>query len=372
MAQLKVFARRDRAALGLTSLRSLTIGVFGLVAVLGATVSASVQAETLRLLTWGDYAPPDLIKKFKAETGIDVEVTLSNNEDMISKLRATGGAGYDLAQPSVDRIIGPAAEFKIYKPLDLTQIDTKQIDAKLLDAAKKSAGMDGKAYAVPYLWGTLGLVVDKKTAGDVKNVNDMCKDGHKGRIALRLKRTTLIIAAFANGDDPFAAYGDKAKYQKIIDKAGKTLADCKPNVKFFSTNSDQVVNGMTSGELHVFEGWDSHYFKLNQSNPNIAYVAAPYLGWIDTFALPAKGTNDAAAYKWINFVNRPDNAAVIIDSAASASAAVGASAKAQSATGKAIAAFYTPGVIASIKWFPPIPAGLEEMEGKILDSIQAK
>ena len=35
---------------------------------------------------------------------IDVEVTFSNNEEMIAKLRATGGAGFDLAQPSHDRI----------------------------------------------------------------------------------------------------------------------------------------------------------------------------------------------------------------------------------------------------------------------------
>ena len=353
------------------SLRSLTVGAFGLFAMSGA-FSSSVQAETLRLLTWDTYAPADLIKKFKAETGIDVEVTISNNEDMISKLRATGGAGFDLAQPSVDRIVGPVEEFKIYKPLDMSKIDTKQIDAKLPDAAKSSAGMKGNFYAVPYTWGTLGLIADKTKAGDVKNVNDMCKDGHKGKIAIRLKRTTLIITAFGNGDDPFANYGDKAKYQTIVDRAGKTISDCKVNVKFFSDNSDQVLSGMTSGELHAFEGWDSHYFSLKQTLPNLNYIAAPYLGWIDTFALPAKGANDAAAYKWINFVNRPDNAAAIIDSTASASAAVGASAKAQSAVGKAIAAFYTPAVIASIKWFPPIPAGLEEMEGKILDTIQAK
>ncbi|MCX8501361.1 MAG: extracellular solute-binding protein [Alphaproteobacteria bacterium] len=354
------------------SLRSIAAGFFGIFALAGVGFSPAAEAETLRLLTWGDYAPADLIKKFKAETGIDVEVTLSNNEDMISKLRATGGAGYDLAQPSVDRIVGPAEEFKIYKPLDLSMIDIKQIAPKLLDAAKTSAGIKGSYYAVPYLWGTLGLVVDKTKAADVKNVNDMCLDSHKGKVALRLKRTTLIIAAFANGDEPFSNYGDKAKYQTIIDRAGKTVAACKANVKFFSTNSDQVLNGMTSGELVAFEGWDSHYFKLSQSNPNIGYVAAPYLGWIDTFALPAKGANDSAAYKWINFVNRPDNAAAIIDSSASASAAVGASSKAQSPTGKAIAAFYTPAVIATIKWFPPIPAGIEEMEGKILDAIQVK
>ena len=32
------------------------------------------------------------------------------------------------------------------------------------------------------------------------------------------------------------------------------------------------------------------------------------LGWIDTFAIPAKAKNVAAAYKWINFIMRPENA----------------------------------------------------------------
>ena len=63
------------------------------------------QAETLSLLTWKGYAPQVLVDKFEKETGIKVEVTYSNNEEMIAKLRATRGAGFDLAQPSQDRIL---------------------------------------------------------------------------------------------------------------------------------------------------------------------------------------------------------------------------------------------------------------------------
>jgi len=65
---------------------------------------ARADSQKLRIITWADYVPADLIAAFTKETGIEVEVTLSNNEEMISKLRATGGAGYDLAQPSTDRI----------------------------------------------------------------------------------------------------------------------------------------------------------------------------------------------------------------------------------------------------------------------------
>lgn len=42
-----------------------------LVSLLAATVLSSAsmaQAETLRLMTWGSYAPDELVKKFEAET----------------------------------------------------------------------------------------------------------------------------------------------------------------------------------------------------------------------------------------------------------------------------------------------------------------
>ena len=82
----------------------------------------TASAETLRLLTWGGYAPENVVEMFEKETGHTVEVTKSNNEEMIAKLRATGGGGFDLAQPSQDRISGPQVEFGIYKPIDLSKI----------------------------------------------------------------------------------------------------------------------------------------------------------------------------------------------------------------------------------------------------------
>ena len=64
-------------------------------AAIGLATTAFAQDNKLKIITWGDYVPADVVAQFKKETGIDVEVTLSNNEEMISKLRATGGAGFD-------------------------------------------------------------------------------------------------------------------------------------------------------------------------------------------------------------------------------------------------------------------------------------
>jgi len=337
----------------------------------GLALSATASAETLRLLTWGDYAPDALVKKFKQETGIDVQVTLSNNEDIISKLRATGGAGFDLAQPSQDRIAGPQADFHIYKPIDLSKVNTSLFVPALLSATKTNTTIDGKVYALPYLWGTLGVMANDAKAGSVSSIADMCSDKYKGKISMRVKRPALILMAYSDGDDPFVAYNDPNRYQAIIEKAGQKLAACKANVKTYWTNTDDLLNMMRSGEIVAAEGWDSLVFKMQGENMDISYDRKP-LGWVDTFVLPAKGKADDAAYKWINFVMRPENAALVMQSSNSMSAAVGAQDLVPEKLRQSINRIYSPQAIANIKWFPPIPPGLESREGKILDRIAAQ
>ena len=76
------------------TLRGLLAVTLLAVTLLAVAVVAPVSAQDnkLRLLTWADYVPPDVLAQFKKETGIDVELTLSNNEEMISRLRATASS----------------------------------------------------------------------------------------------------------------------------------------------------------------------------------------------------------------------------------------------------------------------------------------
>src|ERR1700736_6017525 len=120
------------------------------------------SSKRLRIITWADYVPADVAAQFEKETGIHVELTLSNNEEMISKLHATGGAGYDLAQPSQDRITGVQREFGLYKPIDLGQVELGQFRPEILAITRRTATLDGKVCALPYLWGFEGLVVNSK------------------------------------------------------------------------------------------------------------------------------------------------------------------------------------------------------------------
>jgi spermidine/putrescine transport system substrate-binding protein len=346
--------------------------VIAAAAALGISAAAA-QAEELRLLTWSGYAPDDVVALFEEETGIDVQVTLSNNEEMIAKLRATGGGGFDLAQPSQDRIAGAQEEHGIYKPLDLTKIDADLFIPSMFEGTTKNTEVGGEVYGVPHVWGTSGLVLDTKKAPGVKDYVDLCNEDVAGKVSYRLKRPTLIGFAFSMGMDPFAAYSDPGAYKEMMEKVGAKLIECKPNVKAYWTGGDQLINLLRSGEVVAAMAWDAGGWKLNQENPDITFVAptSGALGWVDTFALPAKTRNEEAAYKWINFVMQPKIAAMITASANYFTASKGADAFVEEGAKKRFQKSFPPEAIDNIKWYPPVPTGLEDIEGKILDQVQA-
>ncbi|MFY0660466.1 MAG: extracellular solute-binding protein [Shimia sp.] len=341
---------------------------------MAATLGAgAASADTLRLLTWGGYAPEEVVAKFEAETGHTVEVTKSNNEEMIAKLRATGGGGFDLAQPSQDRIAGPQAEFGIYKPIDLSKIDASLFIPSMLEATQGNTTVGSDVYGVPHVWGTSGLVVDTAKASMVQDYTDLCASDVAGKVSYRLKRPTLIGFAFSMGLDPFAAYGDEAAYADIMSQVEAKLIECKAGVKTYWGGGDELMGLMRSGEVVASMAWDTGGWKLNADNADITFVApaAGALGWVDTFVLPAKGKADDAAYAWINFVMQPEVAAMITAAAGNFTASKGADEFASADLKARYQESFPAEAIDNIKWYPPVPAGLEAIEGGVLDRVKA-
>jgi spermidine/putrescine transport system substrate-binding protein len=340
------------------------------VAVFAGSVYA---AETLSLLTWKGYTPKNLVEQFEKETGVTVKVTYSNNEEMIAKLRATRGAGFDLAQPSQDRISSVQAKYNLYQPMDYSKINASQIIPPMLEAVKQNTVVAGKSHAVPFCWGTSGLVVNKKFAPKAGDYSDLLNMFYKGRVSYRLKRPTLIALAFALGENPFAKYSDAMAYQALMDKVGQAMIDGKGIVKNYWTNGDALLQSMRSGEVYIAMAWDGAGWKLYAENPNIDFIAprSGALGWIDTFAIPAKAENVDAAYKWINFMLKPENAATFTNAEKYGTASLGSAKYLDASVRGNFERCFPMKAIQNIKWYPPVPAKLEEIEGKILDKVKA-
>ena len=93
--------------------------------------------------------------------------------------------------------------------------------------------------------------------------------------------------------------------------------------------------------------------------------------WIDTFALPAKGRNDDAAYAWINFNMRPDIAAKVAASAGNFTGSKGADALMDPKLKAQFVKSFSEDALKNVKWYPAVPPGIEDIEGKVLDRVKA-
>lgn len=345
----------------------------GLAFMLASSATLVMAQDTLKILTWKGYAPQELVDKFEQETGMKVELTYSNNEEMIAKLRATRGAGFDLAQPSQDRISSVQAKYKLYKPMDYSMINDSQLVTSMFDAVKSNTKVGNDSFGVPFCYGTSGLIVNKKMAPEATDYDALLDSEYEGRVSYRLKRPTLIALAFASGDDPFAKYDDPKAYKMVMDSVAEKMIAGKTIVKNYYANGDALLEMMRSGEVSVALAWDNGGWKLHAENADIDFVVpkSGALGWIDTFAIPAKAENVEGAYKWINFMLRPENAATFTNAEKYGTASKDASRFYVAEIKDNFSRSFTAEDIDNIKWYPPVPAKLEQIEGKILDKVKA-
>jgi len=226
---------------------------------------------------------------------------------------------------------------------------------------------------VPYTVGTKGLIVNKAKIQSVADYKDLLDPKYTGRVAYKMKRPILMAMGFSLGYDPFALYNDREAYQEYLDAMEKAFIEGKKVVKNYTENADALIEAMRTEE--VWLGFESERvgWKLHADNPQIDYVAPASgpMAWMDTFAIPSKSENLEGAYRWINFALRPENAAILTNEAKYVTASKDSLKYLDPTLAEDIKRCLPPEVWAKANWYPTIPPGLEEMEGKTLDKIRA-
>ncbi len=80
-----------------------TLGAAALAAPLYSK-SALASSGEINILMWSDYLPDKFIADFEAETGIKINYTgIGSNEEIINKMKATKGQGFDIVSPTNNR-----------------------------------------------------------------------------------------------------------------------------------------------------------------------------------------------------------------------------------------------------------------------------
>ncbi len=134
--------------------------------------AALAQAEgVLNLYNWGNYTIPELLEKFKTETGITVTVTdYDSNDTALAKVEA-GGSGFDLVVPSANYV--PIwIEKGLIQELDLSKTAEPQEHRAGMD--ETSTGIPAASSPIPWQWGTTGMAVNQTVyRGDINTIRHL-------------------------------------------------------------------------------------------------------------------------------------------------------------------------------------------------------
>lgn len=330
---------------------------------------------TLRLLTWEGYAPTSLVDKFTEETGVQVEITyIGDNNELITKLAATEGYGFDLAQPSSNWVATAHEQFGIYQPMDLTKLNTDQFMPALLASVVEVSDIDGEPYAVPFNWGSTALIINTALAPEAGSTYmDLCNENYSGRISYRSKYDSFYMFGFAMGLDPYGKVNDEAAYRDVMEQILAKMIECKPLVKTYWGSRQENYDLLKSEEVWVSSGWDYTGWALSMEDPVFKYIAPKEgaVGWIDTFAIPAGSENLEAAYAWINFIMQPDNAAIAANESGTSVASEGVVELMSAELAALFAESLPPEKLDNLQWYVPLPPFAQDIEADVQERLKA-
>lgn len=258
--------------------------------------------NTLHLYNWGDYIDPDLITKFEEETGYVVSYeTFDSNEAMYTKV-SQGGTAYDLTVPSEYMIERMIDEDRLIE-LDHSRIKgLENIDPDLLDMAFDP----DNRYSIPYFWGTLGIVYNTQFVeeGAIQHWDDLWNPRFEDKIML-IDGAREVMGFGLNS----LGYSVNSRDKGELTEAAKKLDLLTPNVK--AIVADEIKMYMIQEESSVAVTFSGEVADMMWENENLHYVIPPEGSnlWFDNFVIPKTAQNIDAAYAFINFMLRPENAA---------------------------------------------------------------
>jgi spermidine/putrescine transport system substrate-binding protein len=259
------------------------------------------QKNELYLFNWSDYIPDEVITDFEDETGIKVIADYySSNEEMYAKIKA-GGDGYDITVPSTDY-----AEIMMKQGM-LEKIDRSKIsNLKELneDIGSKISFDKNHDYIIPYSVGATGIAVNTKYVKDFdRSFNIYNRKDLKGKMTLlddmrEVMSSALIIAGHSpESSDP----EDLADAQKII-------LGWKENILKF--DSESFGKGFSNGEYLVVHGYYENIIAhmTDEQAENMVFFI-PQKGaqmYIDSMVILKGSKNVENAYKFMNYIYRPE------------------------------------------------------------------
>lgn len=295
----------SRLAIQNHAAKAAALLLLSMAAVFHYTSARAEEKPELVFFNWTAYVGKGVIEHFEETRNVTIrQKYFQSSDDRDEQVAKNKGKGFDVIMINGSDVI-PYARRGWITPLGRHSIpNLAQMDPKWV-----SAWPETEKYAVPYLWGTFGLVYRADlieeditswrqfyTPKEAWRGKMMLVDIHRLGIGLALKS----LGHSLNSEDP-----------KAVSEAIELLRKQHPYVQTYGYLKTDADSGIVSGNTWIGQAWNGDALLLKKRNPAIRYVLPTEGGeiWVDYMVVSSSTKHPDLAYDFVNYLSEASNSA---------------------------------------------------------------
>ncbi|MEZ5864158.1 MAG: extracellular solute-binding protein [Geminicoccaceae bacterium] len=317
-------------------LQASGVGAAAIAAPAIVSPKALASSGEINIMMWSDYLPDSFRESFTNATGITINFTgIGSNEEIINRMRASRGQGFDIVSPTMNR--APLwAELDLLQPIDMSRVPTDKVNPNMLAQGSQIWNLNDKGPCwVPHIWGTEGIAWRTdlwQPEGEFPSYGAVWEDANAGKTMGRGHSMMLGAGLYLERigqlepGSMWLAYTNEDDLRRVWGQLTEFCISKKPNVRIIWNDADTQKNGLMNEGVVVGQTWDGPPLSLKTAGEPIMY-RAPIEGamaWVDGMTIPIGAQNMDAVYAFIEHCYNAEAAGRAIDTHGYNSPVIGA------------------------------------------------
>jgi len=280
----------------------LCVGVF-------SPASAEATKKVLHVLAWPGYADADVVRTFESRHNVRVEVTLVDSDEALwAQLHAKNAPRFDVLAANTAEI-QRYTRANLLAPLDLQSLPNtaRQLPRFQARAAIEGLVTDGKVYAIPFTYSSMGLIYDRKQVPVApRSMRELWNPRYRGKVLdFNSAQHNFSFTALALGyRDPFNLNDEQMR--AIAHK----LVELRRNLLTYYTLPEEATAFFIQHKVALmFGNYGTQQVELlRRAGADVGYAIPDegVLAWLDCWSMTRAAADPALALAWINYMLEPD------------------------------------------------------------------
>ena len=255
-------------------------------------------AKPINLYIWDEYITDKAISRFKSKYGIDVNLHYFEDENEILSILLSTPIKVDVCVVS-GAMLKELRGMKLLAPLDHSTLSNiGNLDEKFLNPTYDP----GNRYSIPYMWGTTGLVINRK----------YIKTNNPDWTVLFEKQYADHIAFISNPYECFSipllikGYNLNTQNLNEIKEAAEILNKTK-NTGVKILGEVDIAEGIRDETIWAAATYSGLVTEQVENNPDVEFIHPNqgYNLWVDNLCIPRSSSKKETAQLFINHILDP-------------------------------------------------------------------